>query len=180
MPGDTGVQRRKVAHAWHATNGTRESKMDIRDIPWRTFRRSVYEFRKHFFTKEKPDVPTLMVEHSVETVSGEFGMEFLNPKWPLSYRYYGEDYNARRYFYDKSKEYPHRQLHIRGFEKENGKLELMAHVESAPEHHPKAHLKEKELSWKKGTIALKHLLDNAGLRKHQPSGTSGEASESNK
>lgn len=119
--------------------------------------------REHLFAREKPDSPSVMVAHSVQEVSGRLGVEFLNPKWPLSYHYYGEDYNARRYFYDESKEYPHRQLHIRGFEKENGKLELIAHTEPAPEHHPKIHLSNEEVNWEKGTFGLKKLLQNAGL-----------------
>lgn len=155
-----GDSARKLARE----HGTRDwHSMNIRDIPWRFVRRTGYEMREHFFAREKPDSPSVMVAHSVQEVSGRLGVEFLNPKWPLSYHYYGEDYNARRYFYDESKEYPHRQLHIRGFEKENGKLELIAHTEPAPEHHPKIHLSNEEVNWEKGTFGLKKLLQNAGL-----------------
>jgi hypothetical protein len=137
--------------------------MNIQELPWRTIRRLMYEMREHFFTHEKPDAPTVTVGASVEEISGRLGIEFLNPKWPLSYHYYGEDYNARRYFYDESKEYPHRQLHIRGFEQENGKLELMAHTEPAPEHHPKIHLSNEEVDWVKGNSGLARLLQNTGF-----------------
>ncbi len=135
----------------------RTGHITLSRLPWRAFRRLVFEFRRTFFTVAKPDKPSFTVDMRLDTVRATLGNQSYNPAWPLSYNYHGEDYNARHYYYDVGREYPHRQIHVRGFEREDGAVEVMAHEEPAPEHHPKAHLREDDMrpanEWVRETLA---------------------------
>lgn len=117
-------------------------RIRLRDLPWRAFRRVLYSLRRYLVPVSKPDAPTLTTDKSLDTVENILGDKSYNPDWPLSYYYHGEDYNARLYYKDLQRKYPHRQVHVRGFVQNDGSVELMAHEEPAPEHHPKAHLRE--------------------------------------
>ncbi|WP_435175619.1 hypothetical protein [Halorussus sp. AFM4] len=123
----------------------RTGRVPLADVPWRALRRVLYAARRRFFSVERPDVDVFTVDASLNDVRRTLAAQSYNPGWPLSYHYYGEDLNARRYFYDPTRPHPHRQLHIRGFETTEGAVELIAHEEPAPEHHPRAHLKEIDL-----------------------------------
>lgn len=123
----------------------RTGQLSLSRLPWRALRRLLYEGRKTYFTVEKPDAESFTVERSLEGIKTVLGDKSYNPRWALSYHYYGESYNARMYYLDPSREYPHRQVHVRGFENEDGAVELMCHEEPAPEHHPRAHLREDDM-----------------------------------
>lgn len=123
----------------------RTGELSLSRLPWRAIRRLLYEGRKLWFTVEKPDAESFTADRSLDEIETILGDKSYNPRWPLSYHYYGEDYNARMYYLDPSREYPHRQVHVRGFENEGGTVELMCHEEPAPEHHPKAHLREDDM-----------------------------------
>ena len=137
---------------YHRTGNLRLSR-----LPWRAFRRLVLELRKTFFTVRKSDAPSFTVDKSLSTIRATLGDKSYCPSWSLSYRYAGEDYNARHYYYDPGRRYPHRQIHVRGFEQEDGTVELMAHEEPAPEYHPRVHLAESDMSdattWVQETLA---------------------------
>lgn len=120
----------------------RTGQIPLATLPWRAFRRTFYAVRRRFFTVERPDREPFVVDASLDGVRDTVASQSYNPGWPLSYRYYGEDLNARRYYLDPARAYPHRQLHIRGFETEDGRTELIAHDEPAAEHFPRAHVKE--------------------------------------
>ncbi len=120
----------------------RTGRVPLAGLPWRAFRRVLYAVRRRWFSVERPDRDPTAVDEPLDDVRNALAEASYNPGWPLSYRYYGEDLNARRYVYDPTRPHPHRQLHIRGFETADGTVELIAHEEPAPEHHPRAHLKE--------------------------------------
>lgn len=124
----------------------RTGKLPLSTLPWRAYRRLFYTLRKRFFTVPRPRKPSFTPREDLEAIRTRLGKESFEPGWPLSYRYHGEDLNARRYFYDPSRELPHRQLHIRGFQLDDGSVELIAHEEPAPKHHPRAHLKEVDMA----------------------------------
>lgn len=124
----------------------RTGQVPLSTLPWRAFRRLYYRLRKHFFTVRRPKKPTFTLDGSgLEAVRTRLGEDSYEPGWPLSYYYYGEDLNARRYYFQPDAEYPHRQIHIRGFELDDDSVELLAHDEPAPKHHPRAHLNEVDI-----------------------------------
>lgn len=122
-------------------NYRRSGSLSVYDLPVRSIRRLVYEFRKAFFTENRPPtrvnsgVPVSLVRQILAEASYE-------PEWPLSFHYHGEDLNARRYYYDEAHEYPHRQLHVRAFVNEAGAADIYAHDEPSAIHHPAAHLRD--------------------------------------
>jgi hypothetical protein len=122
----------------------RTGRLPLAELPWRAGRRILYAVRRRWFTVPRPDTTQITVDASLDEVHDRLAEASYNPGWPLSYHYYGEDFNARRYFFDPSRPHPHRQLHIRGFETADG-VELIAHEEPAPEHHPRAHLREADM-----------------------------------
>lgn len=119
-------------------------KIPLSALPWRALRRLAYQLRRRWYTVERPDTNHIVVEQSLDDVHDRLATASFNPGWPLSFRYHGEDLNTRRYYYDPTRTHPHRQLHIRGFETAEG-VDLVAHEEPAPEHHPRAHLKELDI-----------------------------------
>lgn len=123
----------------------RTGRLPLATLPWRAYRRLFYQARKRFFTVPRPRKPTYTPPESLEEIRTRLGGESYEPGWPLSYRYHGEDLNARRYFFDPEADNPHRQLHIRGFQLDTGDVELLAHEEPAPKHHPRAHLEERDM-----------------------------------
>ncbi len=147
----------------------RTGTVPLADVPWRAFRRILYAIRRRWFTVDRPNNAVTSINASITEIRDRLAEQSYNPGWPLSYRYYGEDLNARRYFYDPTRPHPHRQLHIRGFETADGAVELTAHEEPAPEHHPRAHLKELDMhdatDWVDDTWESKNL-DPRGFQRH--------------
>ena len=133
-----------AAVAGTAPRYRKTGQVPLSTLPWRAIRQLVYQFRRRFFSVERPDTQPFVVDASLDDVQELLAEQSYNPGWMLSYRYYGEDLNTRRYFYDPTRPHPHRQMHIRGFETSDG-VELIAHEEPAPEHHPRAHLKEVDI-----------------------------------
>ncbi|WP_135852621.1 hypothetical protein [Halorussus salinus] len=119
-------------------------RVPLSGLPWRALRRTLYAVRRRWFTVSKPDRDPVVLDTTIEDLHDMLAEKSYNPGWPLSYRYYGEDLNARRYYFDATRPHPHRQLHIRGFQTDDG-VEVHAHEEPAPEHHPRAHLKELDM-----------------------------------
>jgi hypothetical protein len=122
----------------------RTGRLPLTRLPLRAFRRLIYTARVEFFTNGTP--PTLVnVGDPPETVSTSLGVASYELEWPLSYHYHGEQINARRYFYDPTREYPHRQLHIRGFVEDDGTVSLYAHEEPSAVQHPRVHLSNRDM-----------------------------------
>jgi hypothetical protein len=122
----------------------RTGSLPLAQLPWRVFRRIVYALRRRFFSAGAPP-STALVDADIEAVTERLGRQSYEPAWPLSYHYRGEDLNARRYLFDPEREHPHRQLHIRGFAQSDGTTELYAHEEPSALHHPRAHLRERDM-----------------------------------
>ena len=137
-------------------------RVPLATLPWRAFRRLAFAFRRRYFTVKRPRKRGTIIEsQGLEAIRTRLGKESFTSGWPLSYRYKGEDLNARRYFLDPSRELPHRQLHVRGFELSDGSVELIAHEEPDPVRHPRAHLKESDMAdatpWLEDAWASKSL-----------------------
>jgi len=119
-------------------------RLRLLSLPLRSFKRLIYELRRTFFThpaKNHTQAPVSLSLGALRIMIGEQSYEL---EWPLSYRYEGEDLNARRYYYDPENTLPHRQVHIRAWETENG-VEIYAHEEPSPIQHPVAHLKSADM-----------------------------------
>ena len=123
----------------------RTGRVPLSTLPLRAFRRLFYQLRRRFFTVPRPRIRAFQTGDTLEDIRERLGTESFEPAWPFSYKYHGEDLNARRYFYDPQADYPHRQLHIRGFQLADGTVELIAHEEPAPKHHPLPHLEETDI-----------------------------------
>ena len=119
-------------------------RIPLAQLPWRAIRRLLYTFRRHLFTVGGPP-HTTPVSDDITSVTERIGRQSYELEWYPSYPYKGEVLNARRYLYDPDREYPHRQLHIRGFERDDGRIALYAHEEPSALHHPKAHLREEDM-----------------------------------
>ncbi|NHN40550.1 hypothetical protein G9C85_02715 [Halorubellus sp. JP-L1] len=120
-------------------------RVPLSSLPWRALRRLGYHLRRRFFSTPKPPIDALgAIQGNLEDVRVALGQQSYEPGWLLSYHYKGEDLNARRYFYDPSLEYPHRQLHIRGWDR-GDHVAIDAHEEPAPLQHPRAHLREVDM-----------------------------------
>lgn len=129
-----------------ARNYARTGSLPLSTLPWRAFRRLFYHVRKRLFTIRRPNKRSVHLDADVEEVSVGLGRASYEPGWPLSYHYYGEDLNARRYYLDPGRQYPHRQLHVRGFATADGGTEIIAHEEPAPLQHPRAHLRSADMT----------------------------------
>lgn len=118
----------------------RTGSLRLKTLPWRAFRRFIYELRATYFTREKPDNASVTVDRDLEVIRETLGRQSYAPAWLLSYRYFSEDANLRHYYLDPGREYPHRQIHVRCFQHDDS-VELLCHEEPAPDYHPIAHLK---------------------------------------
>lgn len=123
----------------------RTGRFPYRSLPWRAIRRVAYAARVRWFQYPKPDARTETVPIPIDDIRERLGRQGYEPAWLLSLHYSGEDLNCRRYVLDRDKEYPHRQIHIRGWD-HDGETELYAHEEPSALHHPRVHLKSTDLT----------------------------------
>lgn len=124
----------------------RTGNLPLHTLPWRAIRRLIYRARRTYFTTPAPAADELVaVDDDLATVRERLGRQSYELEWPLSFHYMGESLNARRYYYDPEREFPHRQLHIRGFDTDDGVL-LYAHEEASAVQHPKRHLSSRDMT----------------------------------
>lgn len=123
----------------------RTGRLPLSALPWRAFRRLAFAIRRRWFTYPKPS------ESALGTIDARFpgftvalARQSYEPAWPFSFYYKGEDLNARRYVLDESREYPHRQVHIRAWD-EGDHVEIEAHEEPSALHHPRKHLQSTDM-----------------------------------
>ena len=133
-----------VALVGTARHYRRTGRLPLTRLPWRSLRRLGYAARREWFTNGRP---TTLVDlgDDLETARERFAEAGFMPEWPLSYHYHGEDANLARYYYDATREFPHRQFHVRLFV-EDGTAHVYAHEEPSALHHPQAHLAENDMS----------------------------------
>lgn len=134
-------------------------KIPYTKLPWAAKREIFRWFRRSYFTKDKPDHPSFVVDMTADEVRETLGRQGFVPEWPLSYVYGGEVLNCRTYFYDPRESLPHRQIHVRAFEHPDG-LEILAHAEPDPVHHPQAHLESHDMEFTKANDFVKRRLEN--------------------
>lgn len=137
----------------------------LSELPWDSMRRAFRHIRKLFFTRERADTPTYVVDATLEEVREELGMLSFAPNWEFSYNYRGEDINLARVEYQKSKRHPEIvwwQVHVRGWMTDRG-IELQAHWEGEPTENDSSHLNGDGLSRTVGTKRLGEYLDETGL-----------------
>ncbi|MDY6765187.1 MAG: hypothetical protein SV377_05810, partial [Halobacteria archaeon] len=115
------------------------SNMMLRNIPWNGIKRLIYNFRKTFYTVPKPEVECAVVDADFDELRRELGKENFMKEWGLSYNYKGEKLNMRRPEHVDD-EFEWYQLHVRGFETPDGKVELQAHMELETVSYPGEHL----------------------------------------
>lgn len=139
--------------------------LSIRHLPWRSIRRLVYQFREQAFVEEvDPETPPYLASTTdVDVIRSELagvvpvdaepwsGFGFTNG-WEISYHYKEEDLNMRLPLFlpggreadPEGREYY--QLHVRGWEMDDGEVVLRMHVELEPTEYPKGHLRGDHLS----------------------------------
>jgi len=122
----------------------RTGRLPLTRLPWRALRRAFYAARRELFTNGRPS-HLVALDVPLETARTRFAENGYVPEWPLSYHYHGEDANLCRYYHDATRDYPHRQLHVRLFV-EDGTTQVYAHEEPSALLHPKAHLSDSDMS----------------------------------
>lgn len=113
--------------------------VDFHDLPFALKIRLVYAFRRQYFRKGSPR-SRITLDDTVAEAEQLLAENGYMPEWPLSYKYPGEQGNLVRYYYDPSREFPHRQVHVRLFEDDEGRAQVYAHEEPTGLHHPAEHL----------------------------------------
>lgn len=139
----------------------RTGKLPLATLPWRAFRKLFYTLRVEFATKGRPNTKRDL-PGTLDEITDELAIHSYEPGWPLSYHYHGEDVNLRRYYYDPDAEYPHRQMHVRLWERKNGSVFQYTHDEPSAIHHPKAHIRDKNM--KDATEWFAEAYDGKGGR----------------
>jgi len=137
------------------------TKLDPRH--WRSVRRLFNTIRVSLFTSNAGSGRAqIEVDASLDEVREALGKRYFTNAWELSYHYEGEDLNMRRPEYVDD-EYNWYQLHIRGFEQDDGTVLLYAHLELEPTEYPYEHLNGTNFSDSKGYEMMTPLLDDAGI-----------------
>ena len=123
-----------------------DERIRLYQLPWVEFR-ALFEFaRKTLFTIDKPDSPSVIVDYSKSELEKRLAKQGVKFNHPFSYVYEGEILNGVFYYYDYDHELPHRQIHVRAFELEDG-LELMCHEEPCWYAHPVEHLRGSDMTY---------------------------------
>ena len=112
--------------------------------------------RKTFFSKPKPANLGVLVERPLDEITTILGRNHFEPGWELSYNYHNEILNLRRVEYDPSvlPGCEWFQVHIRGYQYDETRLELAAHFETEPTEHPDMHINEIGIDVERGNVAL--------------------------
>lgn len=129
----------------------------VTKLPWKFMRRSLYTIRRAVGGVRRPDEKHLVVESDIETLEDAFRKLHFREGWFLSYYYRGEDSNLCRAEY-KEDEFEDYQLHIRLFERSDGRVEIYSHVELDPMQYPRKHISEVNISTEEGVEMTKGIL----------------------
>lgn len=138
---------------------------------------AIWWIRKSFFSKPKPENPAVLVDRPLDEVIELLGRNYFEPGWEFSYSYSDEILNLRRVEYAPGilpgcKWF---QVHIRGYEHDDGRIELAAHFETEPTEHPNEHVNGIGIDIDHGNAALMALLDDLGVTYEyvEPASTTG-------
>lgn len=135
-----------------------------RRVPWLAVKEGVYLFRVGFASQPKPEQEHIIADAGVEELSKVYRKSHYRTGWFLSYHYHGEDANLCRPEYIERDGTPNCQTHIRLFGRDDGRTEILPHVEVCPIAHPKLHLKEEFYSVSRGVEKAHETLHNNGIQ----------------
>jgi hypothetical protein len=145
--------------------------MTLRYLPWRAFRRAHRFVRRVGFSGPKPTTASFVVETlddaPVVGVVRSLGVRGYTPNWAFSYRYRGEDLNLADTFFayvDGAEDIRWWQVHVRGWQIDDRRVELYPHFEAEPTEHPRAHLDGVGYNVERGVERLGRSLDVANVR----------------
>lgn len=122
----------------------RTGRLPLARLPLRAIRSFAYTARAEWFKNGRPPT-TAATGLALASFRSALAANGYEPKWPLSFHYYGEDANLRAYYYDPTREYPHRQIHVRGFDAGDGDVAEYAHDEPSALAHPVAHIRSEDM-----------------------------------
>jgi len=127
----------------------RDGDIKLHQLPWIEFRALFELGRRAFFTIDKPDHPSFVLEgYSVDQLTRELGKQGVKPRHRFSLVYRGEVYNGVLAYFDPDRGLPHRQIHVRAFDHPDG-LEIQAHEEPHWYGHPIEHLKSNDMEFRR-------------------------------
>jgi hypothetical protein len=135
------------------------------ETPLASLRRSIWWFRKTFFTKPRPGNAGFVVPLTEDEAERLLGRHYFDPGWEFSYSYRHEILNLRRVEFFDHPDYPEYewwQVHVRGYDHPDG-IELTAHFETEPTENPDAHVDMVGLELERGMDALENVLDEEGI-----------------
>ncbi|QPL12254.1 hypothetical protein HrrHc1_165 [Halorubrum phage Hardycor1] len=125
----------------------RTGEVGFSDLPFRAKVRLIRAIRVEYFTKGTPSTRSPVGEDN-DAVTDLLAEHGYIPRWPLSYHYHGEVSNLVRYYYDPDRDLPHRQVHVRLFDREDGEdgVDVYAHEEPFAVLHPVAHVESEDMT----------------------------------
>lgn len=142
-----------------ATTTSIGTARQIRHLPLKSLRGSLWWLRKLCFTRSRPLKPSIVVPQSKKAITGLLSRNDFKPGWIVSYNYRDEILNLRRI---EHLAHPSGiewwQVHIRGYDHSDG-IELTAHFEPEPRRHPHAHITLSGLDIDYGMEILLEILD---------------------
>ena len=129
-------------------------------------RKLYYKFRKMFFTRDRPDGPFFGVDADKDRVEKVLGMYHFGPSWTLSYKFRGENVNLARveYDYDGVTDIRWWQVHVRGWQGDDGLMYLRGHYEPEPTEYPSEHLDGEGYDLERGMMELYRVLEHSDIR----------------
>ena len=143
------------------------SLWDIVRVPFGAVRFAYREFRKALFTASRPSGEYLVVSSSIEDVERGLGEQSYAPNWEFSYYERGEVLNLARVVYERGEAGSETrvwwQTHVRGWNGDDGRLELHGHWELEPTESGNAHIDGVGFDFERGMANLETALDEAGI-----------------
>lgn len=134
-------------------------------IPWHLLKWKFRRLRRRLFTVPRPNTEDFVIEESPTEVERGLGGLSYGPHWELSYHYKGEVLNLARIVYEENNEYDIQwwQVHVRGWEGDDGRTELTAHWEPEPSEYPHAHYNSVGFDYHLGMKMLSDALAETDL-----------------
>lgn len=137
----------------------RTGKIPYRQLPWEAKRKLLMWVRRSYFTKDKPDAPSFVVDRPVDEVREALAKQGFIPDWPLSFVRGGEDETLVLYFFDPDSGVPNRQIQVSLFE-QGAQTEVMCHEEPSAYHETRAHFNAGDRSPRAANEFVKRRLEN--------------------
>lgn len=128
-------------------------------------------FRKRYFTMPKPDGPFVLLDMPPEEVRMILGRRSYAPNWEFSYNKRGEVLNLAQVVYHEDSDYEHIvwwQTHVRGWQNDDGMMELSAHWEPEPTENGAAHLDGVGFDHDRGMDNLRTALEKSAILWRDP------------